>query len=144
MWHFDLPVFKQHPRRAALLVVVSVGGGFGSLPQPTVEQVLAPPIRFLSIRNQTQMHDVFRGKEPWVVLCKKKGPDYNSAYSRFETASRTLTELAKFGVVDCSGPLPSGKSITQTFGLTVGGQGFQEQQVWSTKLSFWLLSKTRD
>lgn len=68
------------------------------------------------------MHDVFRGKDPWVVLCKKRGPDYNSAYSRFETASKTLTELAKFGVVDCSGSLPSGKSITQKFGLTVRGQ----------------------
>lgn len=144
MWHLDLPVFQQYPRRAALLVVVSVGGGVGSLPQPTVEQVLAPSIRFLSIRNQTQMHDVFRGKEPWVVLCKTKGPNYNSAYSRFETASRTLTELAKFGVVDCSGPLSSGKSITQKFGLTVRGQFFQEQPVWSPKLSFWLLSKTRD
>lgn len=89
-----------------------------------MNQVLAPPIHFLSIRNQTQVHDVFRGKEPWVILCKKKHPDYNSVYGRFETASRTLTELARFGVIDCSGSLPSGKSITQKFGLTVRGQFF--------------------
>ncbi|CAM9837046.1 unnamed protein product, partial [Ectocarpus sp. 13 AM-2016] len=74
-------------------------------------------IHFLSTYNRNQMKDVFLGKGMWVVLCSGEGAGYDAVYKRFGTASKAMTGSAKFGVVDCAGSLPSGKSILQKFDL---------------------------
>ncbi|CBJ25496.1 conserved unknown protein [Ectocarpus siliculosus] len=81
-------------------------------------KALAPPIHFLSTYNRNQMKDVFLGKGMWVVLCSGEGAGYDAVYKRFGTASKAMTGSAKFGVVDCAGSLPSGKSILQKFDLS--------------------------
>eukprot|EP00903_Cladosiphon_okamuranus_P008305 g7989.t3 len=117
--HFKHPPSPRKERQeCSPMMMASLCVGVFAIVTATLILVVAPSIHFLSTRNQAQMHDIFFGKEPWVVLCKKKHPNYRSVHRRFETASRALTESAKFGVVDCSVPLPTGKSITQMFALT--------------------------
>lgn len=65
------------------------------------------------------MKDVFLGKGTWAVLCSGEGSGYDAVYKRFGTASKAMKASVKFGVVDCSGSLPSGKSILDKFGLSV-------------------------
>lgn len=73
------------------------------------------------------MQEVFLGKETWAILCsdstsegdkgEKSGKD--AMMKRFGNAARELKGVVKFGVVDCTGSLPSGKSILQKFELSV-------------------------
>lgn len=79
----------------------------------------APPVHFLSTYNRNQMKDVFLGKGTWAVLCSGEGAAYDSVYKRFGTASKAMKGSVKFGVVDCTGSLPSGKNILQKFSLSV-------------------------
>lgn len=65
------------------------------------------------------MKDVFLGKGTWAVLCSGEGAAYDAVYKRFGTASKAMKGSTKFGVVDCTGSLPSGKSILQKFQLSV-------------------------
>lgn len=87
-------------------------------PQPNTA-ALAPPVHFLSTYNRHQMKEVFLGKGMWAVLCSGEGAGYDAVYKRFGTASSAMKGSVKFGVVDCSGSLPSGKSILQKFELSV-------------------------
>ena len=82
-------------------------------------EALAPPVHFLSTYNRNQMKDVFLGKGIWAVLCSGEGAGYDAVYKRFGTASSAMKGSVKFGVVDCSGSLPSGKNIIQKFELSV-------------------------
>ncbi|CAM9327347.1 unnamed protein product [Sphacelaria rigidula] len=64
------------------------------------------------------MQDVFLGKGTWAVLCSGGDSGEHTAVSkRFDTAARALKGSVKFGVVDCTGSLPSGKSVLQKFDL---------------------------
>lgn len=65
------------------------------------------------------MKDVFLGRGTWAVLCSSEGAAYDSVYKRFGTASKAMKGSVKFGVVDCSGSLPSGKNIYQKFEISV-------------------------
>lgn len=65
------------------------------------------------------MKDVFLGKGTWAVLCSGEGAAHDAVNKRFGTASKAMKDSVKFGVVDCAGSLPSGKSIIQKFGLSV-------------------------
>lgn len=91
---------------------------FAGFPQPNTA-ALAPPVHFLSTYNRNQMKEVFLGKGMWAVLCSGEGAGYDAVYKRFGTASSAMKGSVKFGVVDCSGSLPSGKSILQKFELSV-------------------------
>lgn len=79
-------------------------------------------MHFLSTYNRNQMKDVFLGKGTWAVLCSGDGAAYDAVYKRFGTASKAMKGSTKFGVVDCTGSLPSGKSILQKFQLSVSVQ----------------------
>ncbi|CAM9487758.1 unnamed protein product [Scytosiphon promiscuus] len=81
-------------------------------------KAFAPPIHFLSTYNRNQMKDVFLGKGTWAVLCSGEGAGYDAVYKRFGTAAKAMKGTTKFGVVDCTGSLPSGKSILQKFDLS--------------------------
>lgn len=82
-------------------------------------EAFAPPVHFLSTYNRNQMKDVFLGKGAWAVLCSGEGAAYDAVFKRFGTASKAMKGMTKFGVVDCTGSLPSGKSILQKFELSV-------------------------
>lgn len=81
-------------------------------------------MHFLSTYNRNQMKDVFLGKGTWAVLCSGEGAGYDAVFKRFGTASKAMKGTTKFGVVDCSGSLPSGKSILQKFKLSVRALNF--------------------
>lgn len=85
-----------------------------------VSAAFAPPVHYLSTYNRAQMQDVFLGKGTWAVLCSGGDSGEHTAVSkRFDTAARALKGSVKFGVVDCTGSLPSGKSVLQKFDLAV-------------------------
>lgn len=66
------------------------------------------------------MQDVFLGRGTWAVLCSGgDSGDSEAVMKRFGTAARAMKGSVKFGVVDCTGSLPSGKSILQKFDLSV-------------------------
>lgn len=106
-------------------------GPVPSSPPPPIKRVFrrvvyvaaaafAPPLHYLSTYNRAQMQDVFLGKGTWAVLCSGgDNGDSEAVTKRFGTAARAMKGSVKFGVVDCTGSLPSGKSILQKFDLSV-------------------------
>eukprot|EP00903_Cladosiphon_okamuranus_P009402 g8966.t1 len=98
-----------YPALTALGVAVAVAA---------LAKAFAPPVHFLSTYNRNQMKEVFLGKGTWAVLCSGDGAAYDAVYKRFGTASKAMKGSTRFGVVDCSGSLPSGKSILQKFQLS--------------------------
>ncbi|CAM9168483.1 unnamed protein product [Chrysoparadoxa australica] len=84
---------------------------------------LSKPITYLSSYSGSQMKEVFRGNDTWVVLCHNTSAPL---HKRFDTALQEIGAgawgkasgpVTQFGVLDCGGTLPSGKTVIKKFAL---------------------------
>ena len=67
--------------------------------------------------SDESLKDVFFGRDPWLILC---GSPSDNVDSVFEGTSRKLKGI-KFGVLDCSEPLPSKKTTLERLKLSQNG-----------------------
>ncbi|CAM9713510.1 unnamed protein product, partial [Phaeothamnion confervicola] len=81
-----------------------------------IVQGLFGPIQHLSTYNREQMKAVFASNDTWVVLCHEGEGEIDEA---FATAAKDLDGdlAAKWGVLNCGGTLPSGKTVWKRFDL---------------------------
>jgi hypothetical protein len=74
------------------------------------------PLHYLSTYNREQMLEVFKGGQTWVVLCHA-GNSVQPIPPNFVELAGDMTHMASFGVLDCNGVLPSGKTVLEKFGI---------------------------
>ena len=77
-----------------------------------LHQIRSNPLTYLDVSSEQQMTEVF-SKEKWVVLCLAGASHVPPVFAA--TAAKMRKEDVRFGILDCSAELPSGRSTLERF-----------------------------
>eukprot|EP00922_Rhytidocystis_sp_ex-Travisia-forbesii_P003295 GHVS01004825.1.p2 GENE.GHVS01004825.1~~GHVS01004825.1.p2 ORF type:complete len:460 (+),score=95.34 GHVS01004825.1:1527-2906(+) len=83
----------------------------------------------IDVKDKATLKSVFFGGEPWLLHCLYPSPQAKpSSLTKLngvvESNRMLLRSLARLGTIDCTVPLPSGKTVLERFGLLGGTVGF--------------------
>eukprot|EP00922_Rhytidocystis_sp_ex-Travisia-forbesii_P011118 GHVS01016297.1.p1 GENE.GHVS01016297.1~~GHVS01016297.1.p1 ORF type:complete len:438 (-),score=91.71 GHVS01016297.1:292-1605(-) len=83
----------------------------------------------IDVKDKATLKSVFFGGEPWLLHCLYPSPQAKPSSltklnSVVESNRMLLRSLARLGTIDCTVPLPSGKTVLERFGLLGGTIGF--------------------
>jgi len=99
-------------------LMLALRGGLSLPPgvqQFLVRQLMSGRVEHLSVLHPEALKEVLFGGEPWLVHCSRTG----LLAAAFVKAPTYLSNVTRFGVLDCEALLPSsGKSMRDRFKLT--------------------------
>lgn len=112
--------FYTKAKYMALMVLMCGTGITSILPMlSSAKKLLTVSAVQVSVKNEQQLHDVFKSGQPWLVWCINSTTDYIPAVVH-QTADivddiADAAETFSSATIDCHAPLPSGKSVYERF-----------------------------
>jgi len=75
------------------------------------------PLTYIDASNEAQLRSVFFSGEVWAVACADKAGGPPDSWESVAARLKESTDTLKFGVLDCTAKLPSGRTILQRWKL---------------------------